>query len=58
MLLEVGVGFGAVEGSTIMLVPTTKEVRVSVEVAMRETIGEPLLVDVGMIGIGIVAEPL
>jgi hypothetical protein len=34
MVLEVGVGVGAVDGSAMMLVPTTREVRVSVAVAV------------------------
>jgi hypothetical protein len=35
MVLEVGVGVGAVDGSTMMLVPTTRDVKASVAVAVR-----------------------
>jgi hypothetical protein len=58
MALTVGVGVGAVDGSTMMLVPMTREVNESVAVATSEIIGEPLLVVVGTTGMTIVAESL
>ena len=50
MVLAVGlaVGTGIEEASTMMLVPTTREVALSVAVAVRDAIGEGLLVLIGM----------
>jgi hypothetical protein len=56
MALAVGVGVGAVDGSTMMLVPMTRDVNESVAVAMSETIGVPVVV--GTTGMTIVAESL
>jgi hypothetical protein len=58
MILAVGLGARAVDGSTMMLVPTMREVWESVAVAMREMIGEALRVTVGVTGMGMVAESL
>lgn len=58
MVLAVGlaVGTGMEEASTMMLVPTTREVALSVAVAVRDTIGDGLLVGVGLIGMMIEAD--
>jgi hypothetical protein len=44
------VGTGIEEASTIMLVPTTRDVALSVAVAVRDTIGDGLLVGDGLTG--------
>jgi hypothetical protein len=58
MVLTVGLGVCIVEASTIMLVPITREVALSVAVAVREKIGDALLVVVGRAGMIIEAESL
>jgi hypothetical protein len=55
MALTVGLGVGMVEASTMMLVPTTREVALSVAVGVREKIGGALLVIVGRAGMVIEA---
>lgn len=52
MVLAVGLadGVGMEEASTMMLVPTTKVVALSVAVAVRDTIGATLLMEDGLTG--------
>jgi hypothetical protein len=56
IVLAVGLGVGFVDASITMLVPTIREVALSVAVAVREITGVPLLV--GMTGMGMVAGSL
>jgi hypothetical protein len=56
IVLAVGLGVGIVEASTMMLVPTIREVALSVAVGLREKIGGAVLVGVGVTGMGILAD--
>jgi hypothetical protein len=56
--LAVGLGVGFVDASITRLVPMMTAVALSVAVAVRDTTGVPLLVGMGMTGIGMVAESL
>jgi hypothetical protein len=58
MVLTVGLGVGIVEASTMMLVPTMREVALSVAVGVREKTGGALLVVVGRAGMIMEAESL
>jgi len=58
MVLAVGLGVGIDDASTMMLVPTTREVALSVAVAVRDAIGDAELVTVGLTGIRMDAESL
>jgi hypothetical protein len=60
MVLAVGLadGVGIEEASTMMLVPTTREVALSVAVAVRDAIGDALLVGDGLTGMTMEADLL
>ena len=58
IVVAVGLGVGLVDASTMMLVPMTKDVALSVAVAVRDAIGDAELVTVGLTGMGMDAESL
>ena len=58
IVVAVGLGVGLVDASTMMLVPMTRDVALSVAVAVRDAIGDAELVTVGLTGMRMDAESL